>query len=387
MLLFLSAFLLIYGAMHGYFYWRLRAALGLGAARLPILLFLLLMVLAPVLVRLLEQRGWDLAALLLAHLGFGWMGLLFLFCVLAGLLDGARLLHSRLVRPTKLVLPDGGGSGLATRLLTPAAIFWLALLVAAASCAYGYREALEIKLERVEIVSDKLPPGQEPLRIVQVTDIHLGLIVRERRLARILAVAAAARPDLLLATGDIVDGQGDNLSRLAGEFHRLETPLGKLAILGNHEFYVGEAAAVAFHELAGFTLLRGEALRVTPHLTVAGVDDVTGVRLGITPPAQEERLLAALPEDTFNILLRHQPVVVPGGPVDLQLSGHIHRGQIFPFNLFTWLVYRVSSGLSVAADGRYLYVGRGSGTWGPPIRFLAPPEVTLIELIPAPAAS
>ncbi|MFH7319668.1 metallophosphoesterase [Desulfurivibrio sp. D14AmB] len=388
MLLLLSAFLLIYGAMHCYFYWRLRGALPpLGAGRLIIGLFLLLMVLAPVLVRLLEQQGRALAATLLAHLGFGWMGFLFLFTVVALLLDALRLLRARWAGPARLALPGAATSSWPARVLAPAAIFWLAFLAAAAGCAYGYREALDIRLERVRIVSDKLPLEAGVVRVVQVTDIHLGLIVREGRLERMLAVVAQARPDLLLATGDIVDGQGDNIAPLAERFRRLEAPLGKFAILGNHEFYVGAAASLAFHESAGFTVLRGELARVTPWLRVAGVDDITGERLGLTPPGQEEQLLALLPAETFNILLRHQPKVVPGGPVDLQLSGHIHRGQIFPFNLFTWLAYRVSTGLRVAADGRYLYVGRGTGTWGPPIRFLAPPEVTLIELIPAPAAS
>ncbi|HET97197.1 MAG TPA: metallophosphoesterase [Desulfurivibrio alkaliphilus] len=388
MLLLLSAFLLIYGAMHCYFYWRLRGALpNLGAGRAMVGLFLLLMILAPVLVRLLEREGGAVAATLLAHLGFGWMGFLYLFTVVALMLDALRLLRIRLAGPPKLALPGVATSRWPARVPAPAAVFWLAFLAAVAGCAYGYREALDIRLEQVRIVSDKLPPAEGVVRIVQITDIHLGLIVRERRLERMLAVVAQARPDLLLATGDIVDGQGDGIAPLAEQFRRLKTPLGKFAILGNHEFYVGATASLDFHESAGFTVLRGELSRVTPWLTVAGVDDITGERLGLTPPGQEEELLALLPEETFNILLRHQPRVVPGGLVDLQLSGHIHRGQIFPFNLFTWLAYRVSTGLSVAADGRYLYVGRGTGTWGPPIRFLAPPEVTLIELIPAPAAS
>ncbi len=387
----LATFLLVYGAMHWYFYRRLRSALSSGlprTARFLLLLFLLVMLLTPILVRILEHRGWELAALGLAHLGFGWMGLLFLFSVAALPLDILGRLYRRLTPVPKLLL-HGDGLSPAARFLAPAPVFWLAFLVAVAGSAYGYREARDIRLERVEIVSAKLPPGQAPLRIVQVTDIHLGLLIRDQRLRRILEVVAAARPDLLLATGDIVDGQGDNIAPLAAMFKRVVTPLGKFAVLGNHEFYVGESASARFHEEAGFTVLRGEFARINPRLTVAGVDDNAGVRMGVTPSDQEQRLLAELPEESYNILLKHQPelllpVGLPGGVVDLQLSGHLHGGQILPFKLLTWLAYRVPMGLSGAADGRQLYVGRGSGTWGPPIRFLAPPEVTLFELIPAP---
>jgi predicted MPP superfamily phosphohydrolase len=102
--------------------------------------------------------------------------------------------------------------------------------------------------------------------------------------------------------------------------------------------------------------------------------------------ATEQALLASLPRDRFTILLKHRPTVEPQsrGLFDLQLSGHVHKGQIFPFNLITHLVYPVKMGLSGDGAGSLLYVSRGSGTWGPPLRVLAPPEVTVIDLLPAP---
>jgi predicted MPP superfamily phosphohydrolase len=101
--------------------------------------------------------------------------------------------------------------------------------------------------------------------------------------------------------------------------------------------------------------------------------------------ATESALLESLPRERFVILLKHRPALLPDstGRFDLQLSGHVHKGQIFPFNLITHLAYPVKMGLSSAGAGSHLYVSRGSGTWGPPMRVLAPPEVTIIDLLPA----
>lgn len=391
MILFLSLFFVIYGAMHWFFYRLLVAAWSPGRLRLPVLLFLGLMVLSPPLVRILEGRGWELSAQLLARIGYSWMGFIFLFCVIALVFLVLRLpllYWGRNRKQSRLRLP-GEGVG-RRRYRGSALICGTALVLALGATVYGYREARLIGLEEVRISSPKLLgfapdptsawPEDRPLRIVMITDVHLGLIVREQRLAPMLAVVRQARPDILVATGDIVDGQGDGIAHLAEKFQRISAPLGKFAILGNHEFYVGAAESRQFLEAAGFTVLRGESVAIGGRLRIAGVDDRTGIRMGLVDADQEQRLLAELPADTFNILLKHQPEIVAGGPVDLQLSGHVHGGQLLPFKLFTWLAYRVPMGLSRSADGRYLYVGRGSGTWGPPIRFLAPPEITLIEL-------
>ncbi|MDF1615117.1 metallophosphoesterase [Desulfurivibrio dismutans] len=405
MLLFLSAFFLVYGSLHWLFYRRLRAAWGPGSWRWPLVLTLVVLTLAPALVRLLERQELEGAARAMAYVGFYWMGFIFLFTVAALLLSlPAWLLRYRRLRSrSQLSLPTDepaplGIPGFVEALLTPSGIFKLALLFSLAASGYGYFEARDIRVEEVRLAAPELAgfapaladddtgtasspwPSDRPLRIVKITDVHLGLLIREERLAPMLAAVAAARPDILVATGDIVDGQGDGIAHLAEKFRRLEVPLGKFAILGNHEFYIGAAESLEFLEAAGFTVLRGESVAIGDRLRIAGVDDRTGIALGQTPPEQEAQLLAELPADTYNILLKHQPVVVSGGHVDLQLSGHIHQGQLVPFNFFTRLAYRVPSGLSRAEDGRYLYVGRGTGTWGPPVRFLAPPEVTLIKL-------
>jgi hypothetical protein len=177
-------------------------------------------------------------------------------------------------------------------------------------------------------------------------------------------------------------------------FRGLNLPLGMYAVTGNHEYYAGIDQAIAFKEHAGMQLLRNEALRVGG-IILAGMDDPTAQRFGgtLTP---EIDVLAPLPENRFVLLLKHQPIVDPDsiGLFDLQLSGHTHRGQIWPFYWLTRMVYEYRPGLralapsksgeayaSGAARESRVFIGNGSGTWGPPIRFFAPPQVGIIDIV------
>ncbi len=158
--------------------------------------------------------------------------------------------------------------------------------------------------------------------------------------------------------------------------------MGKYAVTGNHEFYAGLPEALDFTQKTGFLLLRGQAHTLQNGLTIAGVDDPTG-RFQAPPNAlPENKLLGEIPENQFVIFLKHQPIVDANsiGLFNLQLSGHTHNGQIFPFGLLVRLVYKLNPGFTKLEKGSVAYISRGTGTWGPPVRFLAPPEVTLIEI-------
>jgi len=175
----------------------------------------------------------------------------------------------------------------------------------------------------------------------------------------------------------------DKLSGLAAMLQQTSAKYGKFAVTGNHEFYAGLNRALDFFQKAGFTILRGESLNVAGLLNIAGVDDYTGKRYGLYSGNSEKALLSKLPREKFTLLLKHRPVVDEDalGLFDLQLSGHTHKGQIFPFSLITYLYYPRHAGLLKLEKDSMLYVSRGSGTWGPPVRFLSAPEVTLFELV------
>lgn len=377
MSLFLLVYISIYGGVHVYAFMKLKRGLELGVPASLLLAFLmLLMVAAPIAVRVLEHNSQGALARGLAYLSFMWMGLLFLFVTTSFLFDIYKLFHFMARQLSQSPL---AGSTLSLRGYTLLSIF-LSLAIA----AYGYYEALNIRTEVVTIETDKLPADIERVRIAQISDVHLGLIVGASRLKRILDNVRQARPDVLVSTGDLVDGHMDEPAMLAAMLKNIPTRHGKFAITGNHEFYAGLEHALAFTEKAGFTILRGEGQTIEGVFNIAGVDDPARGPYRSGHMVSEKELLESLPGNKFTLFLKHQPVVSEDalGLFDLQLSGHTHKGQIFPFSLMTRLAYRMHTGLSKLSNNALLYVNRGSGTWGPPIRFLSTPEVTLIDLVP-----
>lgn len=364
MYLFLITFFLLYMSMHLYLFQKAKAAFTFGPlVSIPLVLFMAGMVFSPLTVRSLERYGLDSAARLTAYIGYTWMGVLFLFVSSSLPIDLCR----------QTILPR----------ISPRVSFILPLLISISIAAYGYFEAWDIRTEKLTIKTQKIPKNVGRFRIVQISDVHLGLIVREERLNRILSEVKRTDPDLLVSTGDLVDGQIDNLSGLAELLCEINPVYGKFAVTGNHEFYAGLANSLDFTKKAGFKVLRGEGVSVAGIINVAGVDDPAGKQFGLFTDVPEKGLLSKLPQGTFTLLLKHRPAVDKDARdlFDLQLSGHVHKGQIFPFTLFTWLFYPVRAGGMNVIHGSSLYVSRGSGTWGPPVRFLSPPEVTVIDIV------
>jgi uncharacterized protein len=374
MAFFVTGFFLIYGLLHLYVFLRAKVALGLGpAACIPVAFFMVVMIIAPVLVRLSENAGFGMPARITAYGGYTWMGLLFLF-----------ICSSVMVDLYRLALYAGSmiaGNPFSWLTLSRRSYFLLSVAIAAGIGLYGWFEARAIRSEHVTIVTSKIPSRISPLRIVQISDVHLGLIVRKRRLERILERVKEAHPDILVSTGDLVDGQMNDLDGITEQLQAVRPRFGKFAVTGNHEFYAGLGQALAFTNRAGFRLLQGKSVVVGDAVNIVGVDDPAGPGFGSSNEG-EKALLSSVSPKRFTLFLKHRPSVDPesAGLFDLQLSGHVHDGQIFPFRLITRLFYRFVAGLYPLSEHSELYVSRGSGTWGPPIRFLAPPEVTVIEI-------
>jgi uncharacterized protein len=373
--LFLAVFLLLYGLIHFYAFLKIRSAVALGPLWSACLtIFMVIMIVAPLLVRVAEKGGYESIPRYMAHVGYTWMGLLFLFVTFSLCIDLCRL-----------VLYVGGlllRRDFAVFIHAYRYFFCAALVYTLVAGAYGYVDALRIRTERVMVLTEKVPLEAGVLRIVQISDVHLGFIVGEERLERIVAAVRQAAPDMIVSTGDLVDGQIELLNGAVPILKSLSPRYGKFAVTGNHEYYAGIGAALAFAEKTGFRMLRGEAATVDGLINIAGVDDIAGKPYGYYVDVHERELLAGCPQGLFTLLLKHRPVVDPAavGFFDLQLSGHVHKGQIFPFRLFTRILFRYVYGLFTLGGNSRLYVNRGTGTWGPPIRFLAPPEVTVIEL-------
>jgi predicted MPP superfamily phosphohydrolase len=378
MRLFLLTFLSVYGSVHLYLFIKTRSALapGLGAS-LAMALFLMAMVVAPIAVRLLDREGMHLASRYFAYVAYTWMGLLFFFFCLGLCQD-----FFNLIMKTLALLP---GSSTDRFVWSGRGSFMFLTLGVLLLGALSGLSAWKIRLDRVVVQTTKLPAGVEKLTIAHISDVHLGPMVGERRLGRIIKLLERVNPDLVVSTGDLVDAQMDRLNNLAAMLATLNPPKGKFAIAGNHEFYAGIGQSGRFLRTAGFNLLRNEGFSLDGFVNIVGVDDPAGKRRYPEKSAvgkEEKILLADADSGKFTLLLKHRPRVEKEsiGQFDLQLSGHTHGGQIFPFNLITGLFYPRQRGIYPLDKGSILYVSRGTGTWGPPMRFLSPPQVTLIEL-------
>jgi uncharacterized protein len=376
MTLFFFFIFIVYGGVHVYAFLKARQALGFGwAAGALLALFMLAMVGAIFLIRTLERHDLELTARTLSWVTYLWMAAIFLYFCGSLAFDIANLLlrgpawlgiQSEFIRP-----------------LQPRITFAVSLSLSLLVCLYGYFDAQNIRTERLVFETDRLPKGTDKVTIAQISDVHLGLIVRCDRLVAMLEAVKAAKPDILVVTGDLVDAQINHLPGLRELMQEVPARYGKFAITGNHEYYAGLDKAIEFIQHSGLTMLRGES-RDLGVIQIAGVDDRAAVQTRTGTPAPDRVALAKTDRSKkFVLFLKHQPHPDPDaiGMYDLMLSGHTHKGQIWPFSYFSQRAHPLHAGRYDVGKGSVVYVSRGTGTWGPPIRFLAPPEVTVIELV------
>ncbi|MCG8919830.1 metallophosphoesterase [Actinokineospora sp. PR83] len=229
-----------------------------------------------------------------------------------------------------------------------------------------------------------VPVGGDALRgyrIAVVSDIHLGPISGRAHTERIVRMINETQPDLVAMVGDLADGSVAELGEAAAPLRDLVSREGTFFVTGNHEYYSGYEQWVEELERLGLNYLHNEHTAVAGgRLTLAGVTDVTGKSFDDSPDIP--RALAGRAEGTPTVLMAHQPVQVEDAAaagVDLQLSGHTHGGQMWPFHYAVRAQQPAVSGLS-QVDGTWLYVTNGAGFWGPPVRVGAPPDISIIEL-------
>ncbi|MBZ4420756.1 metallophosphoesterase [Myxococcus sp. RHST-1-4] len=246
------------------------------------------------------------------------------------------------------------------------------------------------RVERLTVPMAGLEPGLHGLKVVQISDIHVGPTLDRHWLRRVVAQVNALQPDVVAVTGDLVDGHVEALRDEVTPLAELRASLGVFYVTGNHEYYHGGPAWAAEVARLGLTVLQNEhrvVERDGARLTVAGVTDHDAGHIHPAHASRPDVALAGAPRGVPRLLLAHQPrtalhVARAGVEVDLQLSGHTHGGQVFPFMFFVKLQQPVVRGLATIAGVR-VYTHRGTGYWGPPLRLGPAPEIAELTLVMA----
>lgn len=243
------------------------------------------------------------------------------------------------------------------------------------------------KLRRIRIPLAKVSAGTDGYRIVQVTDIHVGPTIGHGFLRKVVSDVNALDPDLVVITGDLVDGQVSELAEHVRPLADLRARHGVFFVTGNHEYYSGADAWIAHLASLGVRTLRNEHVRIggADGFDLAGVDDFRAAEFGNGHGPDLARALHGRDASRPVVLLAHQPkqaIEASSAGVDLQLSGHTHAGQIRPFDLLVRLEQRFLEGL-YEVGAMKLYVSPGTGYWGPPMRVGTTSEITEITLATA----
>ena len=411
---FVTVVLLALLLLNGYLWWRLvRSTTRPGRTRRGLTALLVVLGLLPALAIGLRGTLPRDAATPLDWVAYSWLGVAFYLFLALLVLEPVRLLLRPWTRSRGGVepsaarrAPSGGWTApgtlavqqdsdvMTTRATALPRRLFLArtLAVTAGAVALGtagtgtYIANSAPVVRRIPITLPRLDPALDGLRIVTFSDAHLSATYGGRRFERLVEIVNAQRPDVVAIVGDLVDGSVEELREDVAPLADLVSEQGVFLVTGNHEYFVDTRAWLRHLPTLGVEVLHNERValrRGTATVDLAGVDDRTAASSGV--PGQGADLDAALDgrdDATPVVLLAHQPVLVEqarAAGVDLQLSGHTHGGQLWPFDYVVRLDQPAVEGLSRYGDTQ-LYVTSGAGYWGPPMRVGARPEVTVVEL-------
>ena len=360
---------------HLYVGWRLLPDLpiGLGAQIVGALVLVASFVSVPLgfFARNIESRKWGdiLSAVCLFLVGF--FSSLFVFT----LLRDVALLFALLWMPIGRILP-----------ITATLVVSLATLATLVGLLNARRRA---RVVNVEVPVANLPKSLHGFTIAQISDVHVGPTIKRRYVDAIVDAVNSLKADVIAVTGDLVDGSVKDLASHTAPFARLSARHGAFFVTGNHEYYSGEPAWTAEFQRLGMRVLMNEHVVLThegSQVVLAGVADYSAHHFDPRQRSDPERAMRDAPASAgARILLAHQPRSAPAAAAagfDLQLSGHTHGGQFWPWTLFVRLQQPFTAGLHRLND-LWVYISRGTGYWGPPKRLGAPSEITRLRLVPA----
>ncbi len=314
--------------------------------------------------RILYHHGWPRLGTAIEYGGGLWMGTLVLLLTTLGIVDLVTLFGG-VLKPWVMTLRAGAVG--------------VALILAAVAWVGGYVRPRTVELE-VELLG--LPRSADGLVVAQLTDLHLGALIGERRLRSVIEQIDSMSPDLVVVTGDLVDGDAGTVETMVPALRTLTAPLGVYSILGNHEIYAGPERCRTLMRDSGFVVLDATAVEVADGLWVVGIPDSgRGPGTDGLDGALEESLYH-VGEGAAVIFLQHAPVneeATAAAGASLMLNGHTHGGQIWPVHYMVRRAYPHIAGVR-KINGMTQVVSRGAGRWGAPMRLFAPSEIYRITL-------
>ncbi|MGD8470374.1 MAG: metallophosphoesterase [Desulfobacterales bacterium] len=396
MIWFFIIFFAISGLLAAYIAWRLFTKFALRFRwKITIALGIVAAIFTPVLTIMLRRSGFDSLGLNLltwaGYLAVGFLSFIFSYLVIRDLvwmlLGGFKMIQARLSKPAppaaeSRLIEDPSRRGFIVN-----AMNYGVVAAAALSTGYGIAEAKQIpKVKRVPIKLDHLPPDLDGFRIVQITDLHVNPTFRRAAVQDIVAVVNTLDADIIALTGDLVDGSVAQLGFDVAPLKQLKSASGNFFVTGNHEYYSGVIEWIEEVKRLGFSVLLNEHLVITrgqAKMVLAGVTDYRGGNFLPDHRSDPQRAINGAPPAAVKILLAHQPKNIFNAAkagYDLQISGHTHGGQFFPWNLLVGFSQPYVSGLH-KHENTQIYVSRGTGYWGPPLRLGSPSEITLIKLV------
>ena len=379
--MFLLLFLTLLSVVYGYVGWRLIVPLQLDStlgalATIVVLCFGLLPPLTILFRRSLTGNRWHDPFCWLTYVSMGFFVLTFLLLLSRDLAwlawDAAGLAESE--GSAEVEASQASGSNPAV------------MVVAALMFAHGFYQARRSpRVEEIEVPLPHLPEALVGFRIAQISDLHVGPTIKANFVRKIVETVQSTEPDLIAFTGDLADG---SVARLASEvlpLAQLRAPHGAYFVTGNHEYYSGVDEWLTVIEDLGFRPLINEHLLVERgkgRILLVGVTDDSAGEVVARHASDPAGALAGAPAADLRILLAHQPrsaIGADGLDIDLQLSGHTHGGQFIPWHLFVKLQQPYLAGIYRRGLG-WIYVNRGAGYWGPPLRLGARAEIALLRL-------
>lgn len=374
---FFSIFLVVYSLIN--FYIWLRGWQALASApdyRTWYSAILIFLAAAWLVGRFLERREINRLGSALVWIGSFWLGAMAYFYLFAVLIDLIRLANYFLTVYPSFMTTDPGSTALIT-LLSVSGIVFVAVIG-------GHINALIPRIRRLDLEIPKYANGLKSISIAAASDIHLGTIVCRSRLAAIIEKINTLDADLVLLPGDVIDEDLKPVIRQnLGEVLRgIKSKYGVFASTGNHEYIGGVDAAMRYLTDHGIIELRDRVVMIADAFYLAGRDDLSSKSFGGKQRGTLEEILSGVDKRKPIILMDHQPYRLEQAEqngVDVQLSGHTHHGQLWPFNYITKKIYEVSRGYKKKGN-THIYVSCGVGTWGPPIRTGNTPEVMHVIL-------